>query len=385
MPPFDRTRAAIEAGIAEGLHTGAQVYVSRDKQILFDDGIGTARPHLPMTRQTIALWMSSVKPIVAIAIAMLFERRKLDLDDRVAKFIPEFAQNGKDAITIRHVLTHTGGFRAAAGNWTRDPWDLTIAKICASKTEPRWVPGEKAGYHVASGWFILGELIRRIDGRMFNQFVREEIFIPLGMNDSWIGMPHDAFERYGDRIAIYYATAKGPPDLNQPGPTAEDAGMLRPGGNGRGPIRELGRFYEMLLNGGQQILKPKTVKTFISPQRVGMLDETFKAVIDWGLGFIVNSQGTTRLGSSQAGGSIPYGYGPYASRLAFGHSGFESSCAFCDPEYDLVIAWTCNGFAGDARHQIRQQTINSAIYQDLNLATTRDGGHKGVTSHYDRS
>ena len=76
----------------------------------------------------------------------------------MAKFIPEFEVNGKDRITIRQVLTHTGGF-----HWPNIPLDATydaiIAAICAMHPEPSWTPGEKAGYHARTGWFILGEIL----------------------------------------------------------------------------------------------------------------------------------------------------------------------------------------------------------------------------------
>src|SRR5581483_10385650 len=102
--------------------------------------IGEARPGVPMTSDTLMLWLSATKPVTAVCVAQLWERGGLGLDDRVMQHIPEFGVGGKDAITIRHLLTHTAGIRAAASNSSRSPWDETIAKICASKIEPGWVP-----------------------------------------------------------------------------------------------------------------------------------------------------------------------------------------------------------------------------------------------------
>jgi CubicO group peptidase (beta-lactamase class C family) len=359
----------IEGGIAAGLHTGAQLYVSHEGRVVADVGIGEARPDVPMTPESITLWMSSVKPVAAVAIARLWERGRIDLDDPVAKHIPEFAHNGKDRITLRHVLTHTGGFRAVpgGGNWTPDPWETIIARVCATRPEPRWEPGKKAGYHVASGWFVLGELVRRLSGKPFDQYVREEIFLPLGMRDSWVGMPHSAFENYGERIATYYDTAKNLPDPTTPPPDAAAVSLVRPGGNGRGPVRDLGLFYEMLLNhgaqAGLQLVTPQTVEALVARHRVGMFDHSFDATIDWGLGFIINSN---HYGKPD----WPYNYGPHASPRTFGHSGYQSSSAFCDPDRALVVAWTCNGFPGEPRHQQRQIAINTAIYEDLDLRTS---------------
>ena len=101
---------AIESGLERGLHVGAQLYVSRDGKPVADLAFGIARDGVPMTPDTIMLWMSSIKPITAVAVAQIWERGKIALDDPVAKYIPAFGDKGKDRITIRHVLTHTGGF-----------------------------------------------------------------------------------------------------------------------------------------------------------------------------------------------------------------------------------------------------------------------------------
>src|SRR5207248_3099545 len=167
------------------------------------------RRGVAMQPDTLMLWLSAAKPITAVAIAQLWERGKLELDDPVARHIPEFAANGKDAITIRHILTHTAGFRAVLGKWEDQPWDGIIAAICEARPEPNWVPGEKAGYHPTTSWYILGELIQRLSGKRFQQNVRDEIFVPIGMNDTWIGMPAKRYRDYGDRIGFLHDTSKG--------------------------------------------------------------------------------------------------------------------------------------------------------------------------------
>lgn len=401
---LQKTLDILTRGITDGLHLGAQLYVWRDGQVLADCGVGEARPGVLMTRDSLNLWWSSVKPVVAVAIAQLWEQNKLDLDDPVAKIIPEFAAKGKETITIRHLLTHTGGFRAWPTNiHLSTPWDQIIAAICQVPREPNWIPGQRAGYHARTAWFILGEIILRIDGRMCDRYVREEIFLPLGMRDSWLSIPPEQYRQYmrENRIAAMQdlQTTKNKsqeiqnPKIENPKPgtapaqrelaqrvlrvlspqssgiagfpTESEAAVLHPGGSGRGPIRELGRFYEMLLNHGTlddaRILSPQTVQTITSPQRVGMFDQTFKYTIDWGLGFIVN---WVRTGA----GTMPYGFGQAASPRTFGHSGQQSSCAFCDPDRKLIVAWVCNGMPGETKHQQRQRAINGAIYEDLCLS-----------------
>jgi CubicO group peptidase (beta-lactamase class C family) len=354
-----RTCAVIEQGIAEGLHLGAQLFVQREDRVIANLAMGDSRPGVAMTVDTINPWLSGGKPLAAVAIAQLQERNLLDWDDRVVKFIPEFGTGGKEPITIRHILTHTAGFRAVIGLQRSDPYEVAIQKICAARLEPNWIIGQTAGYHPLTSWYVLGEIVHRIDGRMFDRYVREEISLPLGMNDSWMTIDGDAYRNYGERIGFIYDTSKGQP-ISPPHENDEaSAANLRPGASARGPIRELGRFYQMLRDGGESLLQPASVQMLTAAHRRGIYDLSFKQVMDWGLGFIVN----THPGTDQSG----YGYGPLASPQTFGHSGNQSSCGFCDPTNNLIAAWFCNGMPDQARHAQRQRRINEAIYEDLRI------------------
>src|SRR4051812_21902437 len=129
---MSKTLQILRRGIDEGLQLGAQICVLQDGKPVIDDAIGEARFGVPMTRESINWWLSAVKPITAVAICQLWEKEKLGLDDRVSRFIPEFARGGKEAITIRHLLTHTGGFRAVSSNSSPEPWDDIINAINAA-------------------------------------------------------------------------------------------------------------------------------------------------------------------------------------------------------------------------------------------------------------
>ncbi len=367
-----RAVRVLERGIEQGLHSGAQLYVSLagpDGRRRADLGVGERRPGQPMTPDTLMIWLSSTKPVTAVAVALLWQRGLFDLDDPVIRYLPEFGARGKDGITLRHLLTHTSGIRMLNVGWPDASWEEIIATICQARPEPRWPPGDKAGYHLASSWFILGELVRRVDGRHFRHFVRQEVFEPLGMRDSWIGMPRERWQAYGERLGKMYNTEGGVRMARRWDREAHVVGCS-PGGNGYGPIRELGTFYEMLLDRGRRgagrhgdmaLLSPQTVEALTTPQRVGMRDLTFKHKLDWGLGFIVNS--------SHYGEELPpYGYGRHASRRTFGHSGFQSSTGFADPEHGLVVAAVVNGNPGEPTHTERFRDLTEAIYQDLGLA-----------------
>ncbi len=359
-----RTFTVIQNGMEAGTHVGAQLYVSLKGEPIADAGVGLARRGVLMDEGTLMLWLSSTKPIAAIAIAQLWEQEKLKLDDPVAKFIPEFGVNGKEPITIRHLLTHTGGFRGMVGNWEDQPWDDVIAAVCAARLETGWVPGHKAGYHTLTSWYILGEIVRRLSGISYDHYVRDNIFLPLGMNDSWIGMPPEQYRAYGNRIGQMHDTSGAEPVAPHFLDTERGAAFCRPGSNGHGPVRELGMLYEALLNGGSRngarILSPRTVEALVAGHRLGMYDHTFRHVIDWGLGFIRNSN---RYGAD----TLPYGFGPHASERIFGHSGHQSSTAFCDPEHGLVVAWVFNGLPGEPKHDRRLREMDAAIYEDLGL------------------
>ena len=393
-----RSCAVIEQGMHVGLHVGAQVYAALDGRVVTNFGLGEARSGVPMTADSVMLWLSSGKPVGAAAILQLCERGKLALDDPVCKTIPEFAQHGKEAITLRHILNHTGGFRWVDIDWPRSSWDEIIARICAARPERDWTAGHKAGYHPFSSWYILGEIVRRVDGRDYSDYVRQEIFLPLGMVDSWIGMSIEQYHAYGERFGIMLHTEKATPYTHRYD-SASGASVCVPGGNAHGPMHDLGRFYQMLLGGGAlapirkppgtvPILRSPRSKMGLSPsprrfsdrlsngvpvltrdsvllmttrQRVGMFDETFKHVMDWSLGMIIDSN---RYGAE----TVPYGYGQYSSPRTFGHGGSQSSVAFADPDRKLAAAIVFNGMPGERKHDLRMRALLAALYEDLGLA-----------------
>jgi CubicO group peptidase (beta-lactamase class C family) len=360
-----RTIAELAAGISARLHLGGQICVLRDGETVADAAFGEVEAGTPMRRDQWMLWLSATKPVTALAIAQLWERGALGLDDPVARHLPEFGSGGKERITLRHLLTHTSGIRMLDTGWPEATADELIARICARPIEPRWVPGRKAGYHLASSWFVLGELVRRLDGRPIARYLAEEIFAPLGMGASSLGVPAERWRELEAEMASMYVRvgeALGRSDL------AGEAKLVvpSPGGNGVGPLRELARLYEALRRGGEldgrRILTPQTVEAVVSRHRVGLFDHTFRTKLDWGLGVIVNS---AHYGDPEA----PYGYGPHAGPRTYGHSGARSSVAFCDPDARLVVALAVNGLIDERAHRARFERLLTALYEDLGLAS----------------
>ena len=329
-------------------------------ECFLDAAFGMARDGVPMTPSSVMAWFSAGKPLTAVAVARLVERGVLTWETPVAEVIPEFAQQGKQAVTIHHLLTHTAGLRHADAIDAGLPWAEQIAQICALPFEPDWAPGRRAGYHLWSTWQLLAEVVRRLSGSPIEVVVRDEVLRPLGMNDSWLVPEASAWTQWSERLAVVYDTSAG---VLQPHGNLNDAAALRrcrPGGGLRGPVRDLARFYEALRRSGEGVLRADTIAVMTARHRQGMMDETFQFRTDCGYGFILNS--------NRDGFQMPYGYGRHASWDTFGHSGNQSSCAFLDPRHELVVAWACNGLPGERRHQQRQRAVHDALHLDLGLA-----------------
>ena len=354
----------LEQGIAAGTHIGAQLYVSHAGAVVADLALGRARDDVEMRTDSMMTWFSMTKAVTAVAVAQQWERGALDPGDAVMRHVPEFGAAGKDRITIRHLLTHTAGLANADGILEGTPWResraQTLARIYAAA--PEYEPGTRAGYHPAAGMSVLGEVVARVSGVPYDRYVREEIFSPLAMDDCWIGLPGDRYEAYGDRIGFMHTTTTGSPERLAGLDSARVLAEPMPGANGRGPMNQLGRFYEMLVGHGTRdgvrVLAPVTVAAISARHRTDMLDENYGVVMDWGLGLVVDW----------------YATGRYSSRRAFGHGGHQSSVAFCDPEHDLVVAVVCNGMPGRERHNARLDAISSAVYVDLGIAEPGDPG-----------
>lgn len=365
MPTLTRTLDTLEAGIAEGLHFGAQVAVTLQGERIADLALGNNAPFEPLEPDHLLLWLSACKPVAGVAVGILLDRGQIDLDRPVASWIPDFASKNKGAITPRHLLTHTAGFRGATLGWVPRPWEEAIGILCATKPEPRWTPGEQAGYHVDSAWYMLGELVRVITGSPYETFVREEIFLPLGMADCWIGISEAEFATLSERVAWMYDTSGDVPEIQEDLCREDSVTSCRPGGNGRGPANQFLRFYEAMhamIKGTAGILSPETARLLTSPHRVGMFDRTFRQTMDWGLGFMLQSD-------HYAPGEVPYQFGSFASRSAFGHCGNQSTAAFCDPDAELCAVVLCNGMPGEEAHQRRMRQTLDALYTDLGLAS----------------
>jgi CubicO group peptidase (beta-lactamase class C family) len=355
---LSRVPELLERQREAGWHDCAQVYVSLRGEVLVDAAIGESRPGRPLRTDDVMLWYSSGKPLTTVAVLQLWEQGRLGLDDPVADFISGWGA-GKERVTLRHVLTHTGGFPMLSdGSFDRDvTYAETIARIAAHPCE--WAPGTAAGYHASSGWKVLGAVVETVDGRPVEQYLRGEVLEPLHMHDSYLGIPLDTQRELGDRLVPVAWKGHLFPRIDAEGALsmveyrideihneAWHIAKVEPGGGMRGPARELGHFYESLLGYGPTILDPRTVETMAAVHRYGVRDVVFGTAIPWGLGVAVEFSGGT-------------------TRRVFGHGGMASSRGFADRECGLVVVVVTNGLPSFVPAEQRVLEITDAVYTAL--------------------
>ena len=358
---FTRVQRAIENGINRQLHSCVQVYLSIDRQVVLNQGFGLATPDTPCDHNTMMLWRSAGKPITAAAICQAWQEGKLSLDSKVGDLLPTAKPPVQD-ITIHQLLTHESGLPLINTGWPQSDWATTVSQILSIQESTN-----DAAYQPQSTWFLLGEILQQIDSqqRPFAQILQQDLLQPLGMNNSFCGVPES--EQAKHQFPNYYVRERGNAVASDfsAGPWLTTPS---PGGNMRGPVSDLGRFYEMMLAAGMTVhqkrfLAEPTVAAMTATHRRSKFDKTLQHVVDMGLGFHINS-------NLHGPDTVPYGFSSHCSEKTFGHGGSQCAIGFCDPQQKLVVAWAANGFCGEGQHQRRNRDINQAIYEDLGLAKT---------------
>jgi CubicO group peptidase (beta-lactamase class C family) len=364
----------LERQRTEGKHDCAQCYVSIGGETLLDAAVGESMPGRSLRTDDVMLWYSSGKPLTTVALLQLWERGLLGLDDPVGKFVDGWA-GGKERCTLRHVLTHTGGFPMYRDSaFDRDvSYADTIARIAAHPAD--WEPGTAAGYHPVTGWKVLGAVVEAVDGRAIDQYVHDEVMVPLGMTNSFLGIPVEQQRALGDRIVSVAWKGHMMPTLDGDGalsmaPYRIDethnepwhVAKVEPGGGMRGPAHELGWFYESLLGCGPAVIEPRTVEVMSAVHRYGLRDPILGITVPFGLGVQVEFNG-----------------GP--GRRAFGHGGMASSRGLADPDCDLVMVVVCNGLPNPLAAEQRMAEITDTVYTALgdDVALIRRRAPAGTT------
>jgi len=197
---FDAVKKVFEEQLASGEELGASLVVSIDGEVVLDiwGGYKDVDHKEPWEKDTIVNVWSSSKTVSALAVLMLIDQGKLDAFEKVSKYWPEFAANGKENVEVRHFLSHTSG----VSGWEKkmsaeDVYDLKASTEQLAQQAPWWEPGTASGYHSLNMGHLLGELVRRVTGKSLTQFIAEEIAAPLNA-DFQLG----AAEKDWDRTAL---------------------------------------------------------------------------------------------------------------------------------------------------------------------------------------
>jgi CubicO group peptidase (beta-lactamase class C family) len=301
-----------------GRETGAALTVLRDGApvVQLHGGWRDAARRHPWTADTLVNVYSVGKPLVALAVLMLVDRGLVSLDDPVARHWPEFAANGKDRVTVRQALTHTAGlpaFGVARDSDAYGDWDLLCADLAGAA--PQWPPGTAVAEHALTYGHLLGEVVRRVDGRSPGRFVADEIAGPWSL-DLGFGLAPADRRRCAE---LEYDAPDWPARmLGTPGSLheravsnprgARDLAVVNgeqwrsaevPAVNLHATATAVARLYAGLLAGGtldgHRLLSPALVTAMVSAQYEG--DDLFlERRTVWGLGVQIEPDGTWGMG-----------------------------------------------------------------------------------------
>ncbi len=278
------------------------------------------------------IWSAS-KGLMAVAVAQLVDTGQLDYDAPVARWWPEFAANGKGAITLDQVMSHRAGlngFDAPTTPADLYDWELTANRL--ARQAPLWPPGSTASYHAMTYGLLAGEIVRRVSGQMPREYIRQHIAAPLGA-DLWLGAPpgrgHDVADivppladaRAHEFNAIAARCIANPvPNAQAPNDPAWRAAQL-PSVNVHASADGLARFYGAIVNGG--LLSGAGLAAMVKPR--GAAHDEMLGKRQWAAGVALNLDGL-------------YGARPDA----FGHSGWGGSFGCADPGSRRGIAYVTN-------------------------------------------
>jgi CubicO group peptidase (beta-lactamase class C family) len=388
-PGFEEVRVAFERNFTERGEICAAVaaYWRGEKVVDLWGGRRSPEGDAPWNEDTMIVVMSSTKGLSAMTLVLANARGWLDYDAPVARYWPEFAQNGKGAITVRQLLGHEAGLVLLDE-------DLPIAKLrdldavarLLARQKPSFSPGTRHGYHAMTLGLYMQELIRHVDPkrRTLGRFFHEEIAEPLGL-DFYIGLPPGIGD---DRIArikpftaarAIWALTSTPPALIKkvlwPWSLLRKSMMIPsgldwndrltldvelPAGNGVGTARAMARAYSAFAEGGAELgITPETFARVTAPPVVARpKDEVLGVESYFSLGFL-------RPGPDVAFGS---------TERAFGAPGAGGSFAFADPDAHLGYAYVMNKLDFHLTDDPREKALREAVYRAIARSTASPHG-----------
>lgn len=345
--------------VDEGLSPAVQVAIGYQGELVVDTTIGAPD-------DSRFLVFSATKALVAAAMWRLLDDGRVDLSAPAATYVPEFGTNGKEAVTVEHLLTHTGGFPWAPLGPPR--WDTRGSRL---ESFGRWrltlEPGETFMYHPTAGHWVLGEIIAAVTGADHADAIEDLVTGPLGL-PRLLGIPHD--RQSGIIEAVGVGAPPTPEEMEEAFGVATDIGQLIPpdvalnalltlnqpdaraigvpGGGGVMRAADLALLYQAFLHDPQGLWSPEVLAAGTRDVRMRLPD----------LMGVPSSRTLGLIVAGDDGFADRRGFGRTASARAFGHSGAGGQLAFADPDSGLSIAYVT---AGMDQHLIRQGRRDIAI------------------------
>jgi CubicO group peptidase (beta-lactamase class C family) len=389
---FQYVRDEFERNFAVRGEVGASVCVIVEGRTVVDLWGGIAHRHTQKRwkQDTIGVVWSSTKGATALCAHILISRGLLDLDASVSSYWPEFAQAGKDSITVRMLLNHQAGLPVirqplvAGGLYD---WRYMTEKLAAET--PFWEPGTRQGYHATTFGHLVGEVVRRVSGQPFEVFFRDNMSGPLGL-DFHIGLPPEHKSRVAPTIRADPAPPGEPRSLflarmaDDPASiqalTVKNTGRRSAAGDydsreahqavlpSQGAItnaRGLAGLYAPLAMGGGQLVDADTLKQMSAVSSAIGVDATLLVGLRLALGFWKSSD--NRQGPPGARDCM------ILSEAAFGHPGMGGSLGFADPAAKMSFGYTMNKQGRGVSLNERGQCLVDAVYRSLGYRTNTLG------------
>jgi uncharacterized protein YbbC (DUF1343 family)/CubicO group peptidase (beta-lactamase class C family) len=323
LPAVD---AVIQQAISDGTIPGAVLIVGHDGSVIYRKAYGerALEPRREaMTLDTVFDLASLTKVIVTTtAVMQLVERGEVRLNDPVAKYLPEFAQNGKDDITVRQLLTHYSGLEPDLDLKTVWEGKQTAYAMAFAET-PEDAPGSRFSYSDIN-FIVLGALVERVSGETLDEYAARHIFVPLKMMRSRFVPPTDLRAGWIEKIAptqydenehMLWGVVHDP-TARRMGGVAGHAGLFS-------TADDLAKFAQALLSGGDGILSALSVEKMTQPEQPPA------APVLRGFGWDIDSPF-----SSNRGDLLPVG--------GFGHTGFTGTSMWIDPTTETYIILLTN-------------------------------------------
>jgi len=313
-PRFEPVRDAFREAFESGEDVGASFAVTLGGKMVIDfwGGYADEAKSRPWQEDTIVCVYSTTKTMTALCALILADRGELDLHAPVAKYWPEFAQNGKEKVEVRHLLSHSAGLPTWDKPITPETlydWDTATSSLAEQK--PRWEPGTASGYHSITQGNLVGEVVRRVTGKSLGTFFRETIAEPMGA-DFHIGLDPKEFPRVGEMIPpqseAALTTGSNPPADARASATAEWRQAELPAANGHGNARSVAMVQSLLACGGEafgvRVMSQAGCDRVLEEQTNG-IDKMLGMPVRFGMGYgLIEGGGACCWGGW--GGSLAY-------------------------------------------------------------------------------